>query len=266
MRPRPPSALLLVALAIVPFVGCRRDATPEGKGEVRVAAAADLKFVLDELLGEFREQRPEIEVRVSYEASGTFFAQLSNKAPFDVFLSADVEYPRRLIDKGLAKKEDEFVYAVGHLVVWVPKDSPVDVERLGARALLDERVRKVAIANPKHAPYGKAARKALENLKVFGEVKGKLVLGENVAQAAQFVESGAADAGVFALSLALSPAMRDKGRYWEVPQDAFHRLEQGGVILSWARDREAAETLRDFLYSDKGKVVLKRYGFVLPQE
>jgi molybdate transport system substrate-binding protein len=260
------AALLLSLLAIGSLAGCGRDRAAEGKGEVRVAAAADLKFAFDELLGEFREEHPDVEVSVSYGASGAFFAQLSNKAPFDVFLSADVTYPRQLIEKGLARKEDEFVYAVGHLVVWVPKDSPVDLERQGARALLDERIRKVAIANPRHAPYGRAAEKALQNLKVYDEVKGKLVLGENVTQAAQFVESGAADAGVFALSLALSPAMRDKGRYWEAPQDAFPRLEQGGVILSWARDREAAEKLRDFLASDRGKAVLKRYGFALPGE
>jgi molybdate transport system substrate-binding protein len=255
------------ALLCASLLGC--SGTPPssaGKGEVRVAAAADLKFALDELLGEFREQQSQIEVQVSYGASGTFFAQLSNKAPFDVFLSADVTYPRQLIEKGLAKKEDEFLYAVGHLVVWVPKDSPVEVERLGARALLEERVRKVAIANPKHAPYGRAAEAALKKLGVYEQVEGKLVLGENVAQAAQFVQTGTADAGVFALSLALSPAMQGKGRYWEVPQDAFPRLEQGGVILSWARDRQAAEALRDFLSGEKGKAVLKRYGFVLPGE
>src|SRR5262245_6059910 len=104
-------------LAMTLLFGCGRDPAPtEGKGEVRVAAAADLKFALDEVLGEFREQHPEVEARVTYGASGTFFAQLSNKAPFDLFLSADVDYPRRLIEKGLAKKDDEFLYAVGHLV------------------------------------------------------------------------------------------------------------------------------------------------------
>src|SRR5262249_45950342 len=152
-----------------------------------------------------------------------------------------------------------FLYAVGHLVVWVPKDSAVDLEGKGTKALLDDRVRKIAIANPNHAPYGRAAEAALKKLGVYEKVKGKIVNGENVAQAAQFVEAGWADAGVIALSLALSPAMQNKGRYWEVPQDAFPRLEQGGVILSWAQDRKAAETLRDFLSGEKGKAVLKRF-------
>jgi molybdate transport system substrate-binding protein len=260
----PPAALLL---AVATLAGCgRAPAPPDGKGEVRVAAAADLKFALDEVVAAFHEQHPQIKVLPTYGASGAFFAQLSNKAPFDLFLSADVDYPRRLIAKGLARKEDEFLYAVGHLVVWAPSASPLDLERLGARALLDRRVRKVAIANPRHAPYGRAAEAAMKKLGVYEQVKGKLVLGENVAQAAQFVESGSADAGVFALSLALSPPMRGKGRYREVPPDAYPRLEQGGVILSGAHDRRAAETLRDFLSGETGKAILKRYGFVLPEE
>jgi molybdate transport system substrate-binding protein len=264
MRPLRLTACLSLAVALA---GCSRAPAPGGgKAEVRVAAAADLKFALDEVIEAFRERHPDVEVRVTYGASGNFFAQLSNKAPFDLFLSADAEYPRRLVEKGLAKKDDEFLYAVGHLVVWVPKDSPVDLERQGVKALLDDRVRKVAIANPKHAPYGRAAEAALKKLGVYEEVKSKLVNGENVAQAAQFVESRAADAGVIALSLALSPAMRNRGRYWEVPQDAFPRLEQGGVILNWAQDRGAAEALRDFLSSEAGKAILKRYGFVLPGE
>src|SRR5262249_19474512 len=218
----------------------------------------------EELTADFQEQHPDTRVRVTSGASGNFFAQLSNKAPFDLFLSADMEYPRRLVAAGLAARQDEFLYAVGHLVVWVPRSSPLELDRLGARALLDERVRKVAIANPRHAPYGRAAEAALRKLGVYDEVRAKLVNGENVAQAAQFVESGSADAGVIALSLALSPALRDRGRDWEVPLDAYPRLEQGGVILSWARDRAAAESLRSFLTGAGGKAALKRYGFVLP--
>jgi molybdate transport system substrate-binding protein len=267
MRSASLPASLLLALAVVSLTGCGRAPAPsQGQAEVRVAAAADLKFALDEVVAEFHEQHPEIKVSVSYGASGNFFAQLSNKAPFDLFLSADVEYPRRLIRAGLASEEDEFVYAVGHLVVWVPKDSPLELDRLGARALLDPRVRKVAIANPRHAPYGRAALAALKKLGVYDGIKDRIVNGENVAQAAQFAESGAADAGVIALSLALSPRLRDRGRYWEVPLDAYPRLEQGGVILSWARDRDAALALRAFLSGRRGKSVLKRYGFVLPEK
>ncbi len=257
----------MLSLLAALLSGCGpTSGTGEGSREVRVAAAADLKFALDDLLTEFQRQHSDIRVVVTYGASGNFYAQLCNKAPFDVFFSADVEYPRRLIDKGLAAREDEFLYAVGHLVVWVPNASPLELDRLGIRALLDPRVRKIAIANPRHAPYGRAAEAALKSLGVYEQIKAKIVNGENVAQAAQFVETGSADAGVIALSLALSPALRERGRRWEVPVDAYPRLEQGGVILSWARDRQAAEALRVFVSGPGGKAVLKRFGFFLPEK
>src|SRR5262249_17486467 len=157
-------------------------------------------FALDEVAQAFRERNPHIDAKITYGASGTFFAQLSNRAPFDLYLSADVEYPRKLVKEGLADHDSEFLYAVGHLVVWVPRLSPVDVEKLGAKALLDPSIKKVAIANPRTAPYGRGATAALESLGVYQEVKDKLVLGENIAQAAHFVQSNSADAGVLALS------------------------------------------------------------------
>jgi molybdate transport system substrate-binding protein len=232
--------------------------------EVRVAAAADLQFAFHELAAAFQKQNPGIKVTPTYGSSGNFFAQLSNDAPFDLFLSADTDYPRKLVEQGKAVKGSEFVYAVGHLVVWVPASSKLDVAKLGMRALTDPAAKKVAIANPKHAPYGRAAEAAMKKLGVYDEVKDRLVLGENVAQAAQFAESGAADVGVIALSLALAPTMRDKGRYAEVPLDAYPRLAQGGVLLSWAKDREAAEALRDFLTSAEGRAILNQYGFLPP--
>src|SRR5262245_38457685 len=235
-----------------------------GAEGVRVAAAADLKFALEDVAAAFRQARPDVTVKVTYGASGNFFAQLSNRAPFDLFLSADVEYPRKLIEQGLADRDSEFLYAVGHLVLWVPSSSALDLEKLGANALLDPSVRKIAVANPRHAPYGRAAVAALKSLGVFDQVEGKLVYGENVAQAAQFAQSGSADAGVFALSLAMAPSLRDKGRYWEVPLTAHPRLDQGGVILNWAQDRGSAGAFRAFLLGEEGKAVLKRYGFFLP--
>jgi molybdate transport system substrate-binding protein len=261
-------ACLLIGVALAAWFALRDEApqAPPARGEVRVAAAADLKFALEDVVKAFRARRPDIDVKVTYGSSGNFFAQLSNRAPFDLYLSADVDYPRKLAQQGLADKQSEFVYAVGHLVVWVPKSSPLAVEKLGAAALRDPSVKKIAIANPRHAPYGRAAEAALKSLGVYDQVKDKLVLGDNVAQTAQFVQSGAADIGIIALSLALAPELREQGRYWEVPLDAHPRLEQGGVILSWAQDRQAAETFRGFLLGDEGKAVLKRYGFFLPGE
>ena len=207
-----------------------------------------------------------IDVEPTYGSSGNFFAQLSNKAPFDIFLAADIDYPRKLIEQGQAVKESEFMYAIGHLVVWVRNESPLDVTGLGVQALVDPGVRKIAIANPKHAPYGRAAEAALKHLEVYGQVQDRLVLGENIAQAALFVESGAADVGIIALSLAMAPAMKEKGRYWSVPLDAYPRLEQGGAILNWARDRDATNAFRSFMTSEKGRNTLRRYGFQLPGE
>jgi molybdate transport system substrate-binding protein len=257
---------VLVGLALALWLTLSPGSSgPEsGKKEVRVAAAADLKFALDDVVKAFRRRQPDIDVKVTYGSSGNFFAQLSNRAPFDLFLSADVDYPRKLIEQGLADKQSEFLYAVGHLVLWVPNSSPLVVEKLRVKVLLDPSVKKVAIANPRHAPYGRAAEAALKSLGVYQQVEEKLVRGDNIAQTAQFVQSGSADIGLLALSLAVAPAMRGQGRYWEMPLDAYPRLEQGGVILSWAQDRQAAQTLRSFLLGEEGRAVLKRYGFFLP--
>lgn len=243
-------------------------AVSQGGGErtLSVAAAADLRFALDDMLVAFRARHPGIQVRVTYGSSGNFFAQLSNRAPFDIFFSADLDYPRQLVAQGLAEKATVFLYAVGRIVVWVPRRSAVDLEGRGIQALLDPSVRKVAIANPQHAPYGRAAVAAMTTLGVYEQVQDRLVYGENIAQTAQFIHTGAADIGIIALALALAPALRDAGRYWEIPLDAYPRMDQGGVILSWAKDMEAAQALRAFVLGPEGKAILRDYGFFLPRE
>ncbi len=233
---------------------------------MRIAAAADLKFALDELVADFKKHHAGIDIKVTPGASGSLFAQISNRAPFDLFLSADVEYPNKLVEQGLGIKETAFTYAVGHLVLWVPNSSPLDLAKLGMKALLDPAAKKIALANPKHAPYGRAAEAALKKLELYEQVEAKLVFGEDVRQAAQFVESGAANIGLLPLSLAMAPVMRDKGRFIEVPLDAYTPLQQGGVVLPWAQDRAAAEAFRDFMIGAEGKTLLRRYGFVVPGE
>jgi molybdate transport system substrate-binding protein len=151
-------------------------------------------------------------------------------------------------------------------VVWVPTASVIDVDKSKMEALRSTSVRHVAIANPRHAPYGKAAEAAMRSHGVYDSIKDKLVYGENVAQTFQFVQSGAADIGIVALSLALAPAAHSQGRYWEVPLDAYPRIEQGGVILKWAKQQEAAQAFRAFVVGDKGQGILKKYGFFLPEE
>lgn len=256
-------ACLMIIVSMVTIATTAHYDRPAQAAEkvVRVAAAADLKFAFDEIREAFQRQHPDIEVVVTYGSSGNFYSQLSNRAPFDIFLSADLDYPRRLIQQGLALAESEFSYAVGFIVVWVQRASPIGVEKLGIQALLDPAARRIAIANPRHAPYGRAAEAAIKKLGVFEKVQDRLVYGENITQTAQFVESGAADIGIISHSLAVAPALRDKGRYWEVPSDAYPRLEQGGVILSWAEDRAAADALRSFVLGDDGKSILGRYGF-----
>lgn len=231
--------------------------------KLTVAAAADLRFALDELATQFRAAHPGIDLAITYGSSGNFFAQIQNGAPFDVFLSADVDYPQRLIAAGLANRDSLFRYAIGHLVVWVPAGSSVDPS-LGIRVLDALSVHHIAIANPEHAPYGRAAVAALRSLGVYDRVSPKLVFGENVAQAFQFVESGAAEAGIVALSLALAPAPRSHGRYWELPAGAYPKLEQAGLILNRAPAGPAAQ-FRAFLLSAAARRILQQYGFAPPE-
>ncbi len=234
--------------------------------ELTIAAAADLKFALDELVEAFHKAHPEITLKVTFGSSGNLFAQISNDAPFDLFLAADIQYARDLAERGKGLKESIFPYALGHIVVWVPATSKLDLEELGIQTLVDVRVKKVAIANPKHAPYGRAAEAAMKGLGVYEQASERLVLGENIAQTTQFVESGAADVGIIALSLALAPAMKDKGRFWQIPVDAYPPLLQGGVILSRCQDREAADEFKAYLIGEEGRSTLRRYGFGLPGE
>lgn len=265
VRPAParPAFLMRVLALAAALAAFSPAGTTPGVSELRVAAASDLKFALDEMIPVFERAHPGVAVRVTYGSSGNFYAQLANRAPFDVFLSADVAYATRLADQGLTVADSRFLYAIGRLALWVPRGSPAEVERDGLAALRERAVRRVAIANPRHAPYGRAAEAALRHYGLYEHVQPKLVLGENVAQAAQFTQSGAADAGLIALSLALAPTLREQGRYWTVPEEAHPPLEQAGVILSWARDPAAARAFCAFLPSAEARLVLERYGFAL---
>lgn len=263
-------AAVAVAVMLLGVLGaCTAEGGVPGEGEaagsvtVRVAAAADLKFALDEIADLVASKHPEIEVNPVYGSSGTFLQQIENGAPFDLYLSADLSYPRALVDSGKAAEEDLFSYAVGRLVLWVPDGSPVDPEG-GLEVLTDPALRRVSIANPEHAPYGEAAIAAMKAEDVYDAVRPKLVMGENVAQAAEFVQSGNADAGIVAKSLVLADPVRGVGRWYELPLGLYPRLDQGGVVLSGAHDAEAARTVRDVLLSEPGREILARYGFSLP--
>ena len=233
--------------------------------EITVAAAADMNAVLPELAARYTKQTGQV-VKLSFGSSGNLTNQIRNGAPFDVFFSADEEYPKQLVAEGLAVRSSLYRYAVGRLVLWVPSQSALDLQRLGMRALLDPSTKKIAIANPQHAPYGRAAEAALRHFGIYDQVAAKLVLGENVAQAAQFVESGNAQAGLIALSHALAPAMKDKGRYWTFPLDSYPTLNQAAVVFSHSKRQEAALEFLKFVRSSESVSLLKSYGFSLPAE
>ncbi len=233
--------------------------------EIIVAAAADMSAALPQLVDAYTKKTGQT-VKLSFGASGNLTTQIRNGAPFDVFFSADEEYPQQLIAEGLASKDTLYRYAVGRLVLWVPGDSPLDLSKLGMTALLDPSVKKISIANPATAPYGRAAAAALRHFGIYDQVSSRLVLGEDVSQAAQFVESGNAQAGLIALSHALAPAMKDKGRYWTVPLDAYPTLNQAAVVLSRSKHPDAARRFLDFLRSPEATSLLNSFGFSLPAE
>lgn len=230
--------------------------------DITIAAASDLNFVFRELVTEYEKSTGD-RVRLSLGSSGNFYAQIQNGAPFDLYFSADIAYPRKLEEAGLTVPGSLYPYAVGRIVLWAGKDSRLDLSK-GLEILREPTIKKIAIANPKHAPYGRAAVAAMEHAQVYDRVKDKLVLGENISQAAQFIESGAADIGIIAMSLALAPLMQPAGQYWEIPADAHPPIEQGAVILKGAKNQERAKAFLSFVQGAEGQAMMKRYGFVVP--
>ncbi len=232
--------------------------------EITVAAAADLQFVMQDIATRFQAHSGK-SVKLIYGSSGNFAQQLQNGAPFDMFFSANTDYPRQLEAAGLTQQNSFYQYATGKIVVWVPNDSKLDVNA-GLKALLNPGVNKIAIANPQHAPYGKAAVAALQKENIYDQVKDKFVLGENISQTASFVVSGAADVGIVALSLALSPNMKDKGRYAEVPLADYPPIEQACVIIKSSRNKSLAAEFEKFIQSPAIKELFENYGFAIPKQ
>lgn len=230
---------------------------------LRVAAAADLQPVLPPILDQFC-QSTGIVVDTTYQASAALTAQIQNGAPFDLFLSADLSYPKRLIDAGLADapgsadSETPIAYARGTLVLWTRNDSHLPPPSL--ELLRSSKLQHIAIANPDRAPYGRAAVAALNNLKLYDTLKSKLVTAENIAQTAQFVDSGNADAGLISLTSAVTPRLASSGSYFVIPRDLYPPIEQGAVIISKTTQRAAAHKLLDFLLSAPVQAQLAKSG------
>lgn len=231
--------------------------------ELKIAAASDLNFAIKEIVAEF-EKTTGNHVKLSLGSSGNFYAQIQNGAPFDLYFSADIGYPKKLDEAGLIVPGSLYRYAVGRIVLWTNHTAHRDVSR-GLEVLRDPAIKKIAIANPKHAPYGRAAVAAMEHFKVYEQAKDRLVMGENISQAAQFIQSGACDIGIIALSLALAPTMKTAGTYWEIPSDAHPPLEQGAAILKLSKQQEIAKQFVEFMQAKQGQEIMTRYGFALPQ-
>jgi molybdate transport system substrate-binding protein len=230
--------------------------------EITVAAAADLQFAMQDIAARFQKETGKT-VKVIYGSSGNFFQQIQNGAPFDVFFSANLDYTKKLEAAGLTEAGSYYQYAKGKIVIWVLNDSKLDLSS-SLKALLDPSIKKIAIANPEHAPYGQAAVAAMKNENIYEKVKDKFVLGENISQTASFVVSGSADVGIVALSLALSPNMKDKGRYAEVPAGEYPPIEQACVILSSSKNKETARQFLSFFKATAIGELLKDYGFDVP--
>ncbi len=246
--------VLTLVLALAPVAA--------GAGSLTIAAASDLQFAMPEIVAGFRAAHPDDAVEVIYGSSGKFSAQLANGAPFDMFFSADISYPRALEQQGLTSGPAT-PYALGRIVLWSLKP---ELGRLSLKELPTAAIRKFAIANPDHAPYGKRAREALEYANVWMAMAPKLVRGENIAQTAQFIDSGAADAGIVALSLVLAPGLKDRGAWTLIPDTWHEPLEQGYVITRRAKDNPLAAAFAAWIDSAAARAVMRRYGFVLPVE
>lgn len=229
---------------------------------ITVAAAADLQFAMPEIAAGFQKQTGK-QVKVIYGSSGNFFQQIQNDAPFDLFFSANLDYPKQLESSGLIAPGSYYQYAKGKIVLWVANDSKININS-GLKSLLDPAVKKIAVANPQHAPYGQAAISAMQSEGVYDKVKVKIVTGENIAQTASYVASGAANAGIIALSLALSPNMKDKGRYVEIPSAEYPAINQACIILNSSKEKETANQFLSYIKTAPVAATLQRYGFAVP--
>ena len=224
-----------------------------------VAAAADLQPVMTDIAARF-ERQSGATVKLSFGSSGNLFAQIENGAPYDLFFSADVDYPTKLQAAGLTEPGSLYQYATGKIALWASEGSAVDVSK-GLSILGTGAVKKIAIANPAHAPYGRAAEAALKSAGLWGSISSKAVLGENIAQTAQFVQSGNADVGIVALSLVLAPGIKGEGKYFVVPQDLYPPLQQAAVILKNSQHKNLARRFLQFVKSGEITSLFRQYGF-----
>jgi len=259
IKPRLAGAILVLAAFL-----CVWSPASAFAAELKIAAASDLTFAFKDVGARFEKQTGS-KLKLTYGSSGNFFSQIQNGAPFDLFFSADVSFPKKLEAAGLTESGTIYEYAKGQIVIWVPNASKLDLSK-GLAVVLDPSIRKIAIANPQHAPYGAAAVAAMQHEGLYDQVKSKFVLGENISQTAQFVQSGNADVGIVALSLALAPAMKTAGRYVVIPASDYPPLIQAAVILKSSPNKELANQFLKFLKEPGTVALMEQYGFAVPKD
>jgi molybdate transport system substrate-binding protein len=243
-------AMLALALGLISPVA-------NAGGSIMIAAAADLKFAMDDMVSVYQQAHPADTIQVVYGSSGKFSTQIRQGAPFDLYFSADISYPQALARAGLTASKPK-PYAVGRIVLW---SGSVDASKLTLHDLTRPQFDRIAVANPEHAPYGKRAVQALHASGVWKQVQDRLVYGENIAQTAQFVQTGNAKIGIIALSLALNPAFASKGGYAVIPDTLYQPLVQGYVITRRAANNPVARNFASFIDSPAAKKILQHYGF-----
>lgn len=250
-----------IPLKILLIVGCLLfGQTVHAEEHLIIAAAADLKFALDEAVTVFNKSHPDVKVETVYGSSGKFDAQIRAGAPYDMFFSADIALPNALYQQGYAASPVR-AYALGRIVLWSVNQPAQQLSDLA-----DARYQHIAIANPQHAPYGQRAAEALKAAGLWDTLENKLVYGENVAQTAQFVQSGNAQIGIIALSLALSPELSKTGRYVLIADNLHQPLQQGFIITKRAAQNKSAHQFAQFMGSAELRALMRRYGFTLPDE
>lgn len=248
---------LLKILSLVFALSLSMNAYAE---KITIAAAADLKFAMDEIVARFKKTSAKDEIEVIYGSSGKFQTQIQQGAPYDLYFSADIAFPRALAEAGLSASE-VMPYALGRIVLW---SSTLDASKMSLAGLTSAKISRIAIANPKHAPYGKRAEEALRAAHLWDAVEAKLVYGENIAHTAQFVQTGSAQVGIIALSLALNPELASKGGYWLIPDTLHTPLEQGFIITKHAERSVLARRFSDYMLSSSARSIMTKYGFVMP--
>lgn len=246
------AVLCALTLLCLPVIGQAQQLT--------IAAAADLKFALADIVSAFKQDNTNANITVVYGSSGKFQTQIQQGAPYDLYFSADISFPRALAEKGYAASA-VMPYAVGRIVLWSAR---IDVSKMTLASLSQDQFRRIAIANPRHAPYGQRAMEALQAVGVLSAVESKLVYGENIAHAAHFVQTGNAQVGIIALALVLNPELANRGSYVLIPEHLHAPLEQGFIITKRAANNDLAQRFADYMSHPEVRRIMTAYGFTLP--